>query len=30
MLEGSYSGAYDVNADCSRANVVYYLWKMEN
>ncbi|MBR0523237.1 MAG: S-layer homology domain-containing protein, partial [Firmicutes bacterium] len=28
MLEGSYTGKYDVNADCPRANVVYYLYSM--
>ena len=28
LLSGSYTGAYDVNADCPRANVVYYLYIM--
>ncbi|MBR0130197.1 MAG: hypothetical protein IJM08_02700 [Firmicutes bacterium] len=30
MLTGSYSGTYEVNSECPRSNVVYYLWKMEN
>ncbi|MBQ1887755.1 MAG: leucine-rich repeat protein [Firmicutes bacterium] len=28
LLKGSYTGTYDVNADCPRANVVYYLHRM--
>ncbi|MBQ4180929.1 MAG: S-layer homology domain-containing protein [Firmicutes bacterium] len=28
MLKGSYTGKYGVNADCPRANVVYYLYSM--
>ena len=28
LLSGSYTGTYDVNADCLRANVVYYLYMM--
>ena len=28
FLEGSYTGTFDINAPCPRANVVYYLWKM--
>lgn len=30
MLDGSYSEEFDINAECPRANTVYYLWKMEN
>jgi hypothetical protein len=29
LLKGSYSGSYDINADCPRANVVYYLHQMD-
>ncbi len=28
LLAGSYTGEYDVNAECPRANVVYYLHQM--
>ncbi len=29
LLTGSYEGKYDINAECPRANVVYYLWQMQ-
>ncbi|MBQ4234561.1 MAG: S-layer homology domain-containing protein [Firmicutes bacterium] len=28
LLKGSYTGDYDINADCPRANVVYYLHQL--
>ncbi len=30
LLKGSYSGNYDLNADCPRCNVIYYLYNYNN